>query len=165
MNTKLEPCHPGKVLVKSDHGTRGIIMNEAEEHLKYLRIGYYVFGGITAVFALFPLLHVAVGIAAITGLLDNHSSQGSFPPMVGWLFVVMGSVFILMGQCIAAFSIFCGRCIKKRQHYLCILITGCILCALFPFGTVIGVFTIILLNKPEIKKLFEKKSIEPGVEI
>lgn len=131
-------------------------MNEEEQHLDYLRIGYYVLGGIISLFALIPLIHVGVGIAAVAGALETEPPGESFPPFFGWIFIIMGSVFILIGQSIAALTVLCGRFIKQRKNHTFIFIIGCIQCAFFPFGTVLGVFTIILLSKPEVKELFGK---------
>lgn len=133
-------------------------MNEQEQHLGYLKIGYYVLGGIIAVFALFPLFHVVIGIAAVTGTLGTKSVGNSFSPMFGWLFIIMGSVFILLGEAMAILSFLCGNFIEKRKYYLFVFIFGCIQCALFPFGTALGVFTIITLTKAEVKVLFENNN-------
>ena len=131
-------------------------MTEEEQHLDYLRIGYYVLGGVISLFALIPLIHVGLGIATVAGALETESAGESIPPFFGWFFIIMGSVFILIGQSIAALTIMCGRFIKQRKHYSFVFIIGCIECAFFPFGTVLGVFTIILLSKPEVKELFGK---------
>ncbi len=82
--------------------------------------------------------------------------------MFGWLFIITGSVFILIGQAIAILTILCGHFINKRKYYLFVFIVGCIECAFFPFGTVLGVFTIILLSKPKVKELFREIKAEQG---
>jgi hypothetical protein len=46
---------------------------------------------------------------------------------------------------------FLGRC----RHYIFCLIVAGITCLFHPFGTVLGVFTIIVLIRPSVKRLFE----------
>ncbi|MEM6821738.1 MAG: hypothetical protein AAF558_07365 [Verrucomicrobiota bacterium] len=133
-------------------------MNNQEQQLHYLKIGYYVLGGITALFALMPLIHIGIGIAAVMGGFETESSNSGFPPEFGWLFITMGFIFFIIGQSLAAITILCGIFIKKRKHHLFVFIVGCIQCAFFPFGTILGVFTIILLTKPSVRELFEDES-------
>ncbi len=40
-----------------------------------------------------------------------------------------------------------------------VIVIAALSCAFFPFGTVLGVFTIIILSKPEVKSLFQT---QPG---
>jgi hypothetical protein len=73
---------------------------------------------------------------------------------VGWLFFIMGLVFFLFGQTMALAIIVSGRFIAKRRHYLYSFVIACIECAFFPFGTVLGVFTIIVLSRESVKELY-----------
>lgn len=132
-------------------------MTEEEKHLDYLKIGHYVLGGIGVLFACFPLLHVAMGLAFISGSFDATGSNGASPPNeFGWIFVIMGGLFFLMGQACAIGTILSGRFIGKRKNYLFSFILACILCVAFPFGTVLGVFTIVILSKEPVKNLYGK---------
>jgi hypothetical protein len=49
-------------------------------------------------------------------------------------------------------GIFLGR----RKHYTFCLVMGCIECVFFPFGTALGVFTILVLVRESVKQLFGK---------
>ena len=61
----------------------------------------------------------------------------------------------LIGQAIAVCMILAGRFIARRKRYWFIFIMACIECALFPFGTVLGVFTIIVLARESVKDVFK----------
>jgi hypothetical protein len=43
---------------------------------------------------------------------------------------------------------------RRKWHLYCMVISG-LLCISFPLGTALGVFSIITLSKPEVRKLFE----------
>ncbi|PKV13856.1 hypothetical protein [Xanthomonas prunicola] len=128
------------------------------QHLKLLSIFHYVLAGITALFSLFPLIHLAMGIAIITGHLPMDTANPDAPPLdprwVGWLFVIFSAGFICCGLALAGFMAYAGRCIAQRKrHLLCLIVAG-ISCSFMPFGTVLGVFTLVTLLRPQVKALF-----------
>ena len=65
-------------------------MNNDAEHLRLLSIFHYIAGGVTALFALFPAIHLFMGIAMVTGRFDGGrirrkrassvGSSSSWPP-------------------------------------------------------------------------------------
>jgi len=132
-------------------------MNEHEKHLESLKIGHYVVGIIGMLLACLPLLHLFMGVAMLSGVFDMQDGSGESPPEVfGWLFVGLGGLFFLFGQACSIAVLLSGRFIAKRKHYLFSFVMACLLCAFFPFGTVLGVFTLILLNKEPVKAVYEK---------
>ena len=128
-------------------------MNQDEHYLNLLGIFHYVVGGITAFFACFPFIHMVIGIAMISGRLDFRDPP---PPVLGWLFVFMSSFFILCGWALAISMIFAGRRLRQRRSHTFCFVFACIECIMMPFGTVLGVFTIIHLSKDSVRQLFPK---------
>lgn len=130
-------------------------MTEEEKHLDYLKIGHYVVGAMCVIFACFPLIHLFVGLAVVLGGFHMQDDSGNPPPdAFGWLFVVIGGLFFLIGQACAICVILSGRFITRRKNYMFSFVIACLLCALFPFGTILGVFTIIFLTKEPVKALY-----------
>jgi len=130
-------------------------MSEDNEHLKLLSIFHYVVGGIGSLFACVPLIHMGLGFMFIIAPEQiTQNSCESPPEFVGWLFFIMGLVFFLLGQSIAVAIIISGRFIAKRKNYLYSFVVGCIECAFFPFGTVLGVFTIMILSRESVKETY-----------
>lgn len=134
-------------------------MSQDEEHLRLLSIFHYVVGGITALFACFPCIHLALGIALISGAFPVPPSQHGPPPFVGWFFVLVASMFILAGWGLAAAILVAGRFLAQRTHYLYCFVVAAIECIFMPFGTVLGVFTIIVLSRPSVKALFQSEGM------
>jgi len=55
---------------------------------------------------------------------------------------------------IAGMVLFAGRCLSRRKnHLLCLIVAG-VSCLFVPMGTVLGVFSIIVLMRPSVKELF-----------
>ena len=74
--------------------------------------------------------------------------------MFGWMFTIIGSVIVVGGVTLGAFVAYAGRCLaQRRRHTLCLVVAG-ISCMMMPFGTVLGVFTLIVLLRPQVKAAF-----------
>jgi len=130
---------------------RVVPMNQDEEHLKLLSIFHYVVGGIAGFFACFPLIHSSIGIAILAGAIDDA------PFFVGLFLVIIATFAIILGWSLAICLIIAGRQLAKRKRYNFCFVIACISCIFMPFGTVLGVFTIIVLMRPSIKQLFESQ--------
>ena len=128
-------------------------MNQDEQNLNLLGIFHYVVGGMTAFFACFPLIHLVIGIALISGVFDGNNPP---PFFIGWLFIIIASVFILFGWALAATIIIAGRRLRQRRSQTFCFVVACIECIIVPFGTVLGVFTIIHLSRDSVRQLFTK---------
>jgi len=119
-----------------------------KEQLNLLAIFHYVVGGLHALFGSFGLFYVAFGLFIVLGGFSNmpHSNAESAPPaFFGVIPVVFGVVFVLIGWSLALLTIISGRRIARRKSRKFSIVVGAINCAIFPFGTALGVFTLILL--------------------
>jgi len=138
-------------------------MTKDQRDLDNLAVAHYVIGGLGVLFACMPLLHVAAGIAVLNGALDQVANQpGAPPPVFGWLFVVMGGMFFLMGQAAAICIIVSGRFLKTQKHYMFSFVVACVMCGFFPFGTVLGVLSIIVLSRDSVKIAYGR---EPSIPV
>ena len=127
-------------------------MTQDEQYLDLLSIFHYVVAALTAAFSCIFLIHVAIGVAMLAGAFDG--GRDAPPRAFGWLFILGPSVFILMGWALAAFMIAAGRRLKRRtSRTFCLVVAG-VECAAMPFGTVLGVFTIVVLMKESVRQLF-----------
>ncbi len=125
-----------------------------EDHLRLLVVFHVVVGGLAAVVSLFPSIHVALGLWF---LLDPSafSEGGEAPPaFIGWLFIVIGSLFILAGMVFAALVLLAGRFLSRRRRYMYCLVVAGVECLFMPLGTALGIFTILVLLRPSVKALF-----------
>jgi len=130
-------------------------MNQDLEHLKLLSIFHYIVGGLAALFAFFPVIHLILGILFIVGPNRILNFQGSPPPpFIGWILTIAGGSMMLLGWAFAICLIMAGRFIAKQKHYIFCLVMASLNCLFMPFGTVLGVFTIVVFMRSSVKALF-----------
>jgi len=133
-------------------------INKDNEQLKLISIFHYIVGGVTALFSLIPIAHVIIGIIFIVSPETMTNKSGEAPPAwFGWIFAGMGTAAILFGLTMAICLICSGRFIAKRKRYMFCLVVAGFSCLFFPFGTALGVFTIIVLTRPSVKEIFGVK--------
>jgi len=131
-------------------------MNRDEEHLQLLAIFHYVVAGLAALFSLFPLLYTTVGAIFIFAARHGTAKHGEdLPPeFLGWIFAALGSLLFLMGIAMAICILIAGRSLALRKRYSFALVMSCIECLFIPFGTILGVFTIVVLSRESVRTLF-----------
>lgn len=124
-----------------------------QENLRLLSIFHYVVGGLHALFSSFGLIHFCMGLFLILNPKVFAASNGEPPPpeWIGLIFVVVGGGIVLAGWTLGFLTILSGRYIAQRRRRTFSVVMGCLNCALMPLGTVLGVFTIILLTRDDVR--------------
>jgi len=135
-------------------------MNQDEQHLRLLSIFHYVVGGMNALAACIPFIHLALGIALVSGAFPVQSGQQGPPPFLGWIFIGIAAVLILGGWTLAVAIFLAGRFLTRRRHYMYCFVVAAVECLFMPVGTLLGVFTIIVLVRPSVKALFQPGKAE-----
>jgi hypothetical protein len=130
-------------------------MNQDEQQLHLLSIFHYVCAGILALIACFPIIHLIMGLVMVFHPQSLGPSKDQPPAFFGWLLVGFASTFILIGWTIAGMLVWAGRCLSRRVHHTFCFVAACIASFFMPFGTVLGIFTIIVLMRPSVKALFD----------
>jgi hypothetical protein len=129
-------------------------MSDDREHLRILSIFHYVVAGFSGCFACFPIFHLIMGLVMVIAPGEMAENGEAFPLVFGLLFVGMATLMILAGWTLAVLIILTGRRLARQTHYMFCLVMGGVECIFMPFGTVLGIFTIIVLTRPTVKRLF-----------
>jgi len=126
-----------------------------EEHLRLLRIGYLVSGATSALFSAFPLFYVAFGVAIVGGVSSPFPGRADIDPrFIGWIFVAAGISLFLFLAGSAALKLVAARAIGRRRMHTFCLVTAALTTMGFPWGTVLGILSFIVLERPGVKALF-----------
>ncbi len=136
------------------------LVDRNAEHLRILSLFQYASAGVTALVGLFPLIHVALGLAM---LLMPESMRGSgkdaFPREIGFVFMGFGLAVMTAAWTLAAVQFLTARFVVSRRHYwFCVAASGlcCIFCTLS--AGIVGVASLIILLRADVKELFEAGS-------
>jgi len=128
-----------------------------EEHLRLLSIGHYITGGFCIAFASIFIFHlILILVAALNPEMfsgPGQSPQGSPDGMMKIFALVIGMI-IVAGWTFGGLTIYVGRCIKRRIHRTLTLVVACLNVMFIPFGTILGVFALIVLSRPNVKRLY-----------
>ena len=130
------------------------LTTQDEEQLRLLAIFHNVVAGLGVLFSLFPVVHIAMGVMMLTGKLDTDKAGEGPPAFLGWFFIVFPVVWIVVGLTVSTCVFLAGRYLRRRQRYLFCLVVAGVMCAFAPFGTVLGVFTILVLQRQTVKDEF-----------
>ncbi len=126
-----------------------------EQHLRLLAIFHYVVAGITFLYACLGFVFIGFGVAMATHPEAFTDQKGPPPEPVLWLMFAMGVGWVVLATALAVCVFLAGRYLNQRRRYLFCMVVAAVQCAFMPFGTVLGVFTIVVLIRPTVKALFQ----------
>jgi hypothetical protein len=126
------------------------------DHLKLLSIFHFIGAGLALLGILFLLVHFAMFQAFFANpKMWENQKQGPPPAeffaIFKWFYLVMAVWFVGSG----ILNVISGLCIRARKHRTFSMIVAGINCLHFPLGTVLGVFTIIVLIRDSVRELYE----------
>jgi len=130
-----------------------------EDHVKLLGIFHYVMAGLDLLGCGAGAMYLAM--AAFVPVAMSHAEQTDVPEelagSISVLFAAIGIGFILFSLAAAALTAFAGWSLHNRRNRTFVLVVAALHLISIPFGTMLGVFTIIVLSRPEVTEQFELK--------
>ena len=127
------------------------------DHLRLLAVFHFVFAGLAVVGIGFLALHFAImhSLFANPEMWKNQKNAGP-PPEVffavfRWFYLIFG-VLLVVGLVANLLS---GRFLLKKKFRTFSLIVAGINCIQIPFGSVLGVFTLIVLLRDSVRELYD----------
>lgn len=140
----------------SDELSRQSIVDN--EHLKVLSVCYMISAGVSAFFSLFGLFYMAMGALMATAIsqVPNNGTNGNQPPpaLVGWLFGGIGFAMFVLMIVIGLLKLRAAFCIKQRRSRTFCMVVAALCCLGIPYGTLLGVFTFIILGRSSVMSQF-----------
>ncbi|HRH46468.1 MAG TPA: hypothetical protein PKY82_32795 [Pyrinomonadaceae bacterium] len=136
-------------------------MNKDLDQLRLLSIFHYVLAGLCIFPLLYGVFYMVIGIFAGAMIASAPNNKDGGPPAVlfGGIFVFIG-LFIVIVSLTIGFLIFkSGRNLSKQTGYTFCFVIACISCVFMPFGTILGIFTIIVLSRDTVKALFNGQNV------
>lgn len=128
-----------------------------EAQLDLLRIFYFVMAGFHVLGGLFFGLYTAFGLffASVGPRFPDGASSGPPVGQLGLLFAGIGVVGLVVMISITVCQVLVGQRLKERRSHTFVLVCAVLTCLSFPLGTLLGVFTLIVINRPAVKAAFQ----------
>jgi outer membrane lipoprotein-sorting protein len=125
------------------------------EHVKLLAIFHFVFAGLAFVGIGFLCVHYAMMHMMFSNPDMWKSQPQVMPPKVFldafiWFYLFFG-VLLLTGLVLNVLS---GLFLLQKRHRVFSLVIGGLNCFQIPFGTALGVFTILVLTRDSLRQLY-----------
>lgn len=130
------------------------------EHLKLLSVFHFVVAGLALLGIAFLGLHYFMMHTLFSNPDMWKSQRGPTPPPQAFLdvfvwFYVFGGVLLLAGSVLNLLS---GLFLVQKRHRVFSLIVAGLDCLQIPFGTALGVFTIIVLCRDSVRTLYSDET-------
>lgn len=123
------------------------------DYLRLLSIFHYVVAGLVSLGSLIPLVYLAVGLA-IFGQAAKDSPGEPVGMAIATIFITVAAGLFLSALALAVSIGVAGRWLAGHSHYTFCLVMAAVECVFMPFGTVLGVMTLIVLLQEPVKVLF-----------
>ncbi|QWF18359.1 hypothetical protein [Lysobacter capsici] len=120
--------------------------------LRTLSVLYYVFSMFYLVPLMIGALYAFMGVGLLNGALPgNTATQDSAS---GWVLLGLAVAMFFIAILGGALTLLVARRLSQRRSLTVCIIVAAVSCMQIPFGTALGVFTLIVLNRPSVKAMF-----------
>ena len=133
-----------------------------------LVVFHWVVAVFAALFSPLSLLYIGMGWAFLHGrfpffLFPANVAASAHPPpappaFIGWFMLGIGTLFLLFALGYAVAIAAAAVSLSRRRHWMYCMVMAGLSCGWFPFGTALGVFTIVTLSRPDVRQLFETQA-------
>jgi hypothetical protein len=139
------------------------VRQQDRQYLHLLTIFHFVLAGLTFFFGLCPLFGIGMGVFMLSGgipMPPPGTAPGQAPgapqmELLGWVLIGEYSFFAIMLYGSGIVACLVGNFLRRRQRWTFCLVGSGILCLFVPLGTVLGIFTIIVLARESVRDVFQ----------
>jgi hypothetical protein len=132
-----------------------------ESHLRALSISWYVMSALSALCGCGSAAFFVAFSQMFTKAIESMPANPNQPPpppefarFFGFMYGGMGLVYGIGGLVFAVLELLTARWLAARRNRTFCLVMAAISCLWVPLGTVLGVFTIVVLVRPSVEQAF-----------
>lgn len=134
--------------------------NVDEDHLNLLAIFHFVVAAMTLLGILFLIAHFMIAHFVFSNPDLWKDQKGGPPPEAIFgiliIFYIIGGAFMLV---IGILNLMSGLFLRERKNRTFSLVVAGIDCLQFPFGTILGVFTFVVLFRESVRVIYERTAL------
>jgi len=134
------------------------VSSRDREQLKLLEIFHYVMGGLALGGLAFLFVHFTIMSAVFSDPWPRQAQQPPFEPAAffrafRWFYLFMGA----WGLVSLVMNLISGLCIRARRHRFFSMVVAGFNCINLPFGTGLGVCTLMVLTRTPSRRCIAKR--------
>ncbi|TRO66850.1 hypothetical protein [Christiangramia sabulilitoris] len=131
-------------------------MHKVDHNLGIFKILYIIKGIIILLFSILPLIFLIFG--AVLFQENQYSSDDS--AFGGIMIMIIGCTLFLFLFVLGILTMLTAKYLGEKKNYDFIFVMAIINCLTGILGIIMGIFTILELTKPDVKRLFVKQTRE-----
>ncbi len=130
-------------------------MNNSSNNLNLFQTLFLIKGIMTLLFSLLFIVYAFIG-GFLGNIFEasNDANPISFNP--GIIFIIIGIIGFIISLVMGILTLLASKYLKEIKNYNFIFVVAVLNCLTGILGIVLCIFTIIELNKPLVKELFNK---------
>ena len=125
-----------------------------EEHLKIVAILHYFAAGFFALTGCASIIHLSIGILMLSGAVPMKPNEQAEATFMGAFFTGISLLWMAVWWVMGILIAVGGRNLQLRRSWLFGLLIALLLTMHAPLGTLLGVFTLFILLRPNVKAVF-----------
>ncbi|MCP9200859.1 hypothetical protein MKO06_13140 [Gramella sp. GC03-9] len=129
-------------------------MDTNHNNLHVFKILFIIKGILSILLSFLPVIYFFIGTWMVTSQVSNDEHAG----IAGGIMMVVGGFIFLFLLALGIVTILAGKYIGEQRRYTFVLVVAIVNCITGILGILLGIFSIIELNKPEVRKLFGKNA-------
>lgn len=127
-------------------------MQPEEHNLRIFKILYIIKGILILAFSLIPLFYIFLGVYIFN---ENDMPQEN-SQLGGAIVMFIGIALFLFFLAMGILTLLAAKYLGEQRNYDFIFVIAIINCLTGILGIILGIFTILELNKAQVKRLFGK---------
>lgn len=134
-------------------------MDNRRENLRLLGIFHFVYAGLVLLGSLLPVVWLTIAAVWWPELTADMGSGSEMPVLLtGTVGLALAGFGILVAWVWAGVLVAAGRSLmQSRRHTFCMVVAA-VSCLSFPVGTLLGLATLVVINRNDVRELFEARA-------
>ena len=124
------------------------------EHINLLSMFHLISGILALLYSVFMALYFGF-IIFVFKLSEKF--DGEFPIQFMGVIISIWIIVLLFAIAFGIAKIFSSKWLKQRKNRTFSIVISCIECFSFPYGAILGVLSIIVLNRSSVKDIYHNK--------
>jgi hypothetical protein len=140
---------------------KGLQLTTDADYLRLLRVLHYIWGTVCCLWGLVGVAYIWAGESAVKHF-ERGPAEGNIPLIFGQLFVTSSILLVVLLEICGVLSLFAARKYGLGNGYRACFAAAIVNCILIPVGTAMGVFALLVLNRPSVRAAFSKRDQSPA---